>query len=480
MTAKTAFNLPLKALRVAVRTASSVIETAGAQALTLKSKLHAVKSENKTSETPLSSANQQSENLSGQASSLKTTAKSLSPAKSSTDSINPDVQEWKFKHAPINWIPAAVLITTPLAAAIITPWYLMTHKVSAPVWGVFGAFMVWTGMSITTGYHRLMSHRAYKAHPIVRNFLLLGATLAVQGSAFDWCAGHRQHHRYVDDPINDPYSAKRGFWFSHIGWMLREYPSGKFDYKNIPDLTKDKILQIQHKYYGLWVVATNIGLVAAVGWLVGDVWGTLVLAGLLRLVLTHHFTFFINSLCHMYGTRPYTDTNTARDNLFLAIFTWGEGYHNYHHYFQYDFRNGVKWWQYDPTKWAILALSKLGLASDLRTVDDLTIKHAEVQMQFKRAEEKIEKLAANESMMTHKANTFKDRIKFEYDAFSQTVAEWQALKTKAIELKKTEFADRLHEVDEVLKHEYAKVEAKILAHDSNLKRAFKQIGYRHA
>ena len=162
-----------------------------------------------------------------------------------------ELQELAFQHAAINWITATVLIATPIAAAIITPWYLMTHKVSAPVWGVFGAFMVWTGMSITTGYHRLMSHRAYQAHPSIRNFFLLGATFALEGSAFDWCSGHRTHHRYVDDPIQDPYSAKRGFWFSHIGWMLRKYPSGDFDYKNIPDLTKDKLLQIQHKYYGV-------------------------------------------------------------------------------------------------------------------------------------------------------------------------------------------------------------------------------------
>ncbi|WP_227429585.1 acyl-CoA desaturase [Psychrobacter sp. I-STPA6b] len=391
------------------------------------------------------------------------------------DTVN-DEKELAFRHASINWIPATILVATPLAAAIITPWYLMTHHVSTSVWVVFGIFMAWTGLSITAGYHRLMAHRAYKAHPIVRNFFLLGATLAVEGSAFDWCSGHRTHHRHVDDPIQDPYSAKRGFWFSHIGWMLRKYPSGQFDYKNIPDLTRDKVLQIQHKYYGLWVLATNIGLVSAVGWMIGDVWGTLVLAGLLRLVLTHHFTFFINSLCHMIGTRPYTDTNTARDNFILAIATWGEGYHNYHHFFQYDYRNGVKWWQYDPTKWLIVALAKVGLASDLRTVDDVTIKHAEVQMQFKRAQQKIDTLAEiGPSNLTQAMLTFKDRISFEYAQFNDTIKEWQELKTKAIEMKKNEFADRLHEVDELLKDQYALIEKKILMHNRNLKQAFRMI-----
>ena len=178
----------------------------------------------------------------------------------------------------------------------------------------------------------------------------------------------------------------------------------------------------------------------------------------------------------MFGTRPYTDTNSARDNFFLAIFTWGEGYHNYHHFFQYDYRNGVKWWQYDPTKWLIAGLSKFGLTTELRTVDDTTIKHAEVQMQFKKAQQQIETAAVSGLDLPHAMKSFQDRIKFEYDAFTQTVEEWQALKAKTIELKKTEFADRIHEVDDKLKHDYAKIEQKILEHNSNLKTAFRSIG----
>ena len=459
MIAKKVIGLPLKGLRFAMKSGDTLIQHAGTQALRVKTWLDTGKS--KTDEA---------------ADTQFATTSGYKDANAVANYEGIDPLELEFQKSPINLVPAIFLIATPIAAAVITPWYLLTHQVSAPVWGVFGAFMVWTGISITAGYHRLLSHRAYKAHPLVKNFLLLGSTLAVQGSAFDWVSGHRTHHRHVDDRMEDPYSARRGFWFSHIGWMLRNYPSGRFDYKNIPDLTKDKVLQIQHKYYGLWVLATNVAMVAAVGWLIGDVWGTLVLAGLLRLVLTHHFTFFINSLCHMFGTRPYTDTNSARDNFFLAIFTWGEGYHNYHHFFQYDYRNGVKWWQYDPTKWLILGLSKLGLTSELRTVDDTTIKHAEVQMQFKKAQQQIDNATANGLDIPHAMKSFQDRIKFEYEAFMQTVEEWQALKAKTIELKKTEFADRLHEVEELLKHDYAKVQQKILAHNSNLKTAFRSIG----
>ena len=374
-------------------------------------------------------------------------------------------QNQSFENAPINWIPALVLISTPLAALLIVPYYLWTHTVSWQVWAVFAFFMAWNGLSITVGYHRLWSHRTYQAHPIVKWFLLIGGTLAVQGSVFDWCAGHRIHHRHVDDIYQDPYSAKRGFWFSHIGWMLRNYPSGKYDYKNIPDLKADPLLVAQDKYYALWILLANIGLPALAGWLVGDVTGTLVLAGLLRLVLSHHFTFFINSLCHMFGTRPYTDTNTARDNPILAIFTWGEGYHNYHHYFQYDYRNGVKWWQYDPSKWIIYGLSKVGLTWDLKRVPDVTIQHAQTEMAFKRAEKKVATFSGN---LTSDFQMVKDRLNTEQQAFKQTLAEWQALKTQAIEMKKNEFAQRIHEVDDKLKDQFNSIELKLRNHAQQL------------
>ena len=385
-------------------------------------------------------------------------------------------QPQSFENAPINWIPAFVLISTPLAALLIVPYYLWTHSVSWQVWAIFAFFMAWNGLSITVGYHRLWSHRTYQAHPIVKWFFLIGGTLAVQGSVFDWCAGHRLHHRHVDDIYQDPYSAKRGFWFSHIGWMLKNYPSGNYDYKNIPDLKADPVLVAQDKYYALWILLANIGLPALFGWMVGDVAGTLVLAGLLRLVLSHHFTFFINSLCHMFGTRPYTDTNTARDNPILAIFTWGEGYHNYHHFFQYDYRNGVKWWQYDPSKWIIYGLSKIGLTWDLKRVPDVTIQHAQTEMAFKRAEKKVATFSEN---LTSDFQAIKDRLNSEQQAFKQTIAEWQALKTQAIEMKKNEFAQRIHEVDDKLKDQFSGIEDKLRNHAQQIENLVNHLKGKH-
>ncbi|MDO4427338.1 MAG: fatty acid desaturase [Moraxella sp.] len=385
-----------------------------------------------------------------------------------SDKYNPQ----DFENPPINWIPAIVLLSTLAVAVTVVPWYLWTYGVSASVWIWFFIFMAWTGISITAGYHRLLAHKTYETHPFIKYFLVLGATLAIESSAYDWCSGHREHHRHVDHEHNDPYSSSRGFWFSHIGWMLKKYPSGNYDYKNIPDLKKDKVLELQHKYYGFWVVLTNVGIVGALGLMLGDLWGTLLVVGVLRIVLTHHFTFFINSLCHMFGTRPYTDENTARDNPILALFTWGEGYHNYHHHFQYDYRNGIKWWQYDPTKWFIAGLSKIGLATNLKTVDDLTIRHAELTMKFKRAKKELEK---REMSLDERYLAFKDRIHTEYAAFLETVEEWHALKAEAVRLKKAELSEHFQDAETRLKERFSQVEEKITAHGQAIEEAFTRL-----
>ena len=259
-------------------------------------------------------------------------------------------------HAPLVWTNVLMFTLTLAAAAILVPWYGVHHGFTVADWAVFVVFLGANGMAVTAGYHRLWAHRTYEAHWSVRLLYLVFGTMALQNSAFEWCAGHRTHHLHVDDVDRDPYSARRGFWFSHIGWMLRAYPSGRNDFANIPDLKKDRMLAFQHRYYVPLAIAANVGLPVAAGLVFGDVWGMLILAGVLRLVWSHHVTFFINSLAHMWGSRPYTEDNSARDNPLIAVVTYGEGYHNFHHIFAHDYRNGVRWWQWDPTKWLIAGL----------------------------------------------------------------------------------------------------------------------------
>ena len=145
----------------------------------------------------------------------------------------------------------------------------------------------------------------------------------------------------------------------------------------------------QHNHYIVIVLIANFGITGLIGWLNGNIFEMILIAGVCRLVLVHHVTFFINSLAHIWGKQTYTDVNTARDNGILALFTFGEGYHNYHHIFEYDYRNGIRWWQYDPTKWLIKALSWIGLTKNLRTVPEDRIQQAKFSMQLLKAKHKI-------------------------------------------------------------------------------------------
>ncbi|MEG2807887.1 MAG: fatty acid desaturase, partial [Acinetobacter sp.] len=229
--------------------------------------------------------------------------------------------------APINWIAVFALVFLPIVALIAIPLYAYHHDFSAAAWISMFVLLGVSSLGITAGYHRLWAHRAYEATLPLKIILMIMGTFAVQNSILFWASGHRTHHRHVDDVDQDPYSINKGFWYAHIGWMLRDYPSGAANYKNAPDLLKDKVVMFQDKYYVPLVIAVHAAILLPIGWAVGDVWGVLLLGGLMRLILSHHVTFFINSLCHMWGNRPYTDENTARDNFVLAVATWGEGYH---------------------------------------------------------------------------------------------------------------------------------------------------------
>jgi stearoyl-CoA desaturase (delta-9 desaturase) len=360
---------------------------------------------------------------------------------------------------PINWPTTLMFILTPLASAVLVPWYGLTHGFSAGAWGVLVFFLIACGMSVTAGYHRLWAHRTYEAHWPLKVLYLIFGSMALQNSVLVWASGHRTHHLHVDDNERDPYSAGRGFWFSHIGWMLRYYPSGNPDFSNARDLERDPLLAFQQRHYVAIALVLNIGLTLAAGFLVGDVWGTFILAGILRVVISHHLTFLINSLAHMWGTRPYTDENSARDNPVLAFLTHGEGYHNFHHIFAHDYRNGVRWWQWDPTKWLVASMQFLGLAKRLKRTPAFQIQRALLAMQFQRAQEKLEK---SPLAIRGRANidSLRERIAQEYESFLAAVSDWARLKEEWYAEKKrsmlehwdnTGFQKQLREIEYALK-----------------------------
>jgi stearoyl-CoA desaturase (Delta-9 desaturase) len=231
------------------------------------------------------------------------------------------------------------------------------------------------GISITAGYHRLYAHKAYEAHPVFEWGVLLGSTLALQWSALKWSYDHRIHHNHVDTEA-DPYSIKKGFWYAHVGWL--------FDYQRDfqPGLVKDLLANprvvLQDRHYVLLALLMN-ALVFGIGCLFMSPFASFYFCVVLRIAAIHHCTWFINSLAHTIGSKTYARELSAVDNAVLAFLTFGEGYHNYHHAFAADYRNGVRWYHFDPTKWLIWTASKLGFARKLKSIQTIRVQKALVE-----------------------------------------------------------------------------------------------------
>lgn len=280
------------------------------------------------------------------------------------------------------------LIGTFAVTCTAVPLYVWQHGLDLFQVLLFLFFFVSTGMSITLGYHRLFSHLTFQASPLVKLYTLLFGAAAFEGSALAWSADHRRHHKFVDHD-DDPYDISRGLFHAHIGWLLfRRGPDTPLTW--VRDLQKDRLAWWQHQFYVPLAIGMGFVLPTLIGWFYGGpvaALGALLISGFARTVAVHHVTFCINSLCHWIGDRPYSSKCSARDSFLMAIFTFGEGYHNFHHEFQHDYRNGVKPWQFDPTKWTIWLLEKVGMVRNLRTVPEEKILKAQI------AEQELQMLA---------------------------------------------------------------------------------------
>ncbi|XP_034049772.1 acyl-CoA desaturase [Thalassophryne amazonica] len=237
-------------------------------------------------------------------------------------------------------------------------------------WSVF-CFM-FSALGITAGAHRLWSHRSYKASLPLRIFLGLGNSMAFQNDIFEWARDHRVHHKYSETDA-DPHNASRGFFFAHIGWLLvRKHPDviergRKLD---LSDLMADKVVKLQRKYYKLSVVLMCFLVPTVVPWYVWgeSLWVAYFLATVLRYTLVLNATWLVNSAAHMWGNRPYDRTINPRENVFVAFSAIGEGFHNYHHTFPYDYATGEFGWKLNFTTCFIDLMCFLGLARDCKRV----------------------------------------------------------------------------------------------------------------
>lgn len=271
----------------------------------------------------------------------------------------------------INWGPVIVLASYQILLLLTLPFYLYYNTPSLSMVIVSIILFFAAGLSITGGYHRLYAHRSYRTNPIVESVILFFGAMAGQGSALRWAFDHRLHHANVDTD-DDPYSIKKGFWYAHCLWIM-DIPR-EIDPKVVSDLMRNPLVMFQHRYSRKLMLLTNVFAFLVVGFLLNDYLGACFIALFTRLFALHHFTWFINSLAHTWGDKPFSQEQSAVNNYVLSLFTFGEGYHNYHHTFANDYRNGVRWYHFDPTKWLIWTLNKFGLAYDLKRTSQHVIK----------------------------------------------------------------------------------------------------------
>jgi stearoyl-CoA desaturase (Delta-9 desaturase) len=212
---------------------------------------------------------------------------------------------------------------------------------------------------ITAGFHRYFSHRAYKMGRVMQFLMAFGGTCAAQKGPLWWAAHHRHHHKSSDTP-QDIHSPLKGFWWSHVGWIVCRKYRGT-DLEVIKDFAKYPELRWLNKYYLVPPVMLGVACFLLGGW------SALVTGFFLSTVLTYHGTFFINSLAHVMGRRRYVTTDTSRNSFLLALITLGEGWHNNHHYYQSTANQGFFWWELDCSYYGLRALQLVGLVHDLRT-----------------------------------------------------------------------------------------------------------------
>ena len=324
------------------------------------------------------------------------------------------------------WGAGIFLIAYQVVLLIILPIYFFYFTPSLGVTITAVVLFFLSGMSITGGYHRFYSHKSYKAHPVVESILLFFGSMAMQGSALRWSYDHRLHHAHVDTD-QDPYSIKKGFWYAHFLWLL-ETPK-PMEKRIVSDLLKNKLVMFQERHVISLIVLTNVLVFAVVGWVFNDFVGAFVIAVWTRLFALHHSTWFINSLAHTWGDKPFCQEQSAVNNFVISLLTFGEGYHNYHHTFANDYRNGVRWFHFDPTKWLIWTLSMLGLASDLKTMDWYSIRKRMVLERKNLLIERLEKVwSVKKDEMQQMVDEVSERILSQIATISSLKERYEILK----------------------------------------------------
>ena len=238
-------------------------------------------------------------------------------------------------------------------------------------WKNFAVMMIgnWIvgSLGVGLGYHRMLTHRSFKAPKWLEYTLTMLGTMSMQDAPDKWVATHRIHHAFTETD-KDPHSTRPGFWWAHIGWVVlgtaQDHDEATFK-KYIPDLLKDKFHVLLTKYYLVPIILSGFLLYAVGGWSM-VLWGVFV-----RVVVGWHTTWFVNSLSHIFGKRRFDTNDDSTNNWFVAILTFGEGWHNNHHAYPTSARHGLKWFQFDMNWITICIFEKLGWAKQIRIFDKI-------------------------------------------------------------------------------------------------------------
>ncbi|NBT90447.1 MAG: acyl-CoA desaturase [Verrucomicrobia bacterium] len=271
---------------------------------------------------------------------------------------------------PLTKIILLALVWLPIIGVVSAIALLWNRWVNWVDLTLFLTMYTVCAFGITLGFHRMLTHKAFQAHPWVKTFFLISGSMAMQGPALHWAATHTQHHANSDEE-DDPHSPLKSLWHAHVGWILNDFKPDIQKYAGA--MLKDPIIVFVHNTFWLWVfvglaIPSLIGAGAAYlmgqsawfGALTGLIWG-----GFVRLFFNQHVTWAVNSICHTFGSRQFETTDESRNNFLFGILAMGEGWHNNHHAFPRSARHGMNWKQPDPSAWAIWLMEKLGLIKDV-------------------------------------------------------------------------------------------------------------------
>ena len=258
------------------------------------------------------------------------------------------------RRAAVLVVVVAPFIATTVAIVQLWQWAVTWRDLAL----LIGTYLP-ISLGVTAGFHRMLTHRSFRAHPVVRAVILILGSMAVEGTAITWAANHLKHHALADKE-GDPHSPVDGLFHAHLGWLFTTDDADPQVYCR--HLLKDPVVVFVDRTFLLWVVLSLLIPFAIGGW-TGLLWG-----GLVRMFYVHHITWSVNSVCHTFGKRTFETTDRSRNQWTVGLLALGEGWHNNHHAFPRSAIHGLDRWQFDASAWLIASLERLGLARDVQRI----------------------------------------------------------------------------------------------------------------